>query len=497
MQTKEKNLSARPPIVVVMGHIDHGKSSLLDYIRKSNITGSEAGGITQHLGAYEIKHKGKEMTFLDTPGHEAFSQMRRRGAKVADIAILVISAVEGVQAQTVESLKAIREASIPFIVAINKIDRPEANPEKTKMGLADQGVFLEGFGGTVSSVNISAKSGSGVDDLLDLVSLTAEIAGLEGDENKEAEGVVIESDLDSRRGNSATLIPTAGTLNKGDVLLIDNIISPVRMIQNFLGESVESVSMSSPVKISGLAEIPKVGSTFRSFKNKKEAEIVKKQNEETNPKIAKGDGQDINESHVISLPMVIKADYQGSLEAISGELLKLEQPELKIKIIHSGVGNISENDIRLAAGAKEPLVIGFNVKIEKNALPLAERHNIKPLLFEIIYKATEYLAREIEIRAPKTADADKLLGKAKILKIFGKTKERQIVGGIVSEGLISLGKKVKIMRRENLIDDGKIVGLQQLKQKVKEVEKGAQFGAMIEARLSLAEDDVIEIYDSL
>ena len=498
MQTKKENLSERPPIVVVMGHIDHGKSSLLDYIRKSNITGAEAGGITQHLGAYEIEHKGKKITFLDTPGHEAFSKMRARGARVADIAVLVVSAVEGVQAQTVESLRAIKESSIPFIVAINKIDRPEANAQKTKMGMADQGVFLEGFGGTVSSVDISAKTGAGVEELLDLVTLTAELADLKGDREKEAGGVVIESDLDSRRGNAGTLMLTDGTLAKGHFLLIDNIISPVRMLRDFLGNDVEKVSFSSPVKVSGLSQVPRVGSVFRSFKKKKEAEAAITTNEKiSQPNDLRGLNENEGENPKLVLPMIVKADYQGSLEALTAQFLKLEKPELKIKIIRAGLGNINENDLRLASSAAEPLVIGFNVKFEKGTLDLADKYKITPQIFEIIYKAAEYLEDEIKKRLPRVIDEAKLLGKARVLKIFSKSKERQIVGGVVMEGVMLVGKEVRIIRRENLIDKGRIVQLQQLKQKVSQIEKGSQFGGMIEARIGIAEDDVLEIYDSL
>ncbi len=495
--TKEKNnLQERSPIIAVMGHIDHGKSTLLDYIRKSNTVDKEVGGITQHLGAYEVLHKTesgtqKKITFLDTPGHEAFSKMRSRGAEVADIVVLVVAADDGVKVQTLEAFKTIQEAEVPYIVAINKIDKPNANVEKVKIDLAAAGIYLEGFGGNVPFVPISAKTGEGVSDLLDVMLLVAELGELKTDPDKNAEGFVIESNLDPKKGGSATLILRDGSLKKGSFIVIGKNITPVRYMENSAGQNVNEVFAPSPVKVIGFKEIAQAGVKFQSAKTKKEAETLA---EESITNFSTQRDNSRFENARVVIPVVLKADVSGSLEAIEKELLKLETTDAKIKFIVKGVGNINENDIKTASGSQNPLIIGFNVKIDNTSKDLAEKLKLVPQIFNIIYDINPIIIKEIENRTPKI-EIEETIGRAKILKIFSKTRDRQVVGGSVLEGTIILGRKCKILRQSNEIGRGTIVDLQQQKLKTKEVIKGNQFGALIESKITIAADDTIEVFD--
>ncbi|MDO8493483.1 MAG: translation initiation factor IF-2 [bacterium] len=496
MTKKETNNQERSPIVAVMGHIDHGKSTLLDYIRKSSTVDKEAGGITQHLGAYEVVHKTeagaeKNITFLDTPGHEAFSKMRSRGAEVADIVILVVAADDGVKVQTLEALKTIEQAKVPYIVAINKIDKPNANVEKVKVDLAAAGVYLEGFGGNVPFAPISAKTGAGVSELLDVMLLIAEMGELKIDTTKDAEGFVIESNLDPKKGGSATIILRDGVLKKGTFLVIGKNITPVRYMENSMGQSVDEAQAPSPIKVIGFGEVVPAGAKFRSVGSKKEAEKLAKEAEQK--ELSKKDESRFENARVV-VPVVLKADVSGSLEAIEKELLKLETTEAKIKFIIKGVGNISENDIKTASGSLRPLIIGFNVKIDNTAKDMAENLNLTPRIFNIIYDISPIIVKEMKERTPKI-EVEETVGKAKILKIFSKTKDRQIVGGAVLEGSLMLGRKCKVLRQLNEIGRGTIVDLQQQKQKADEVVKGNQFGALIESKITIAIDDTIEVFD--
>lgn len=502
--TKEKNnLTERPPIVAVMGHIDHGKSTLLDFIRKTKTVEKEAGGITQHLGAYEVTHELKEksaqggpasswktITFLDTPGHEAFSKMRARGADVADIVVLVVAADDGVKPQTIEALKTIERAGVPYIVAINKIDKPNANVEKTKVDLAAAGVYLEGFGGSVPFVPISAFTGDGVGELLEVILLLAEVAELKKDNTQKATGYVIESNLDPRKGGSATLVIKDGTLRKGDLLVIGRNITGVRSIENFLGKQIEKAEASSPVKVVGFSEIVSAGEKFIATPDKKEAEKIALQYKETD---ASKDESRFENAKVI-VPVILKADVFGSLEAIEKELLKLETEEAKIKFVLRGVGNVSENDVKTAISSVNPLVIGFNVKVDKGARDIAEHFNINLQIFKIIYEITPIVKKEMEARTPKVL-VEEVSGTAKILKVFSKNRDKQIVGGIVLQGKIFSPAKFKLLRQKNTIDQGEIVELQQQKVRTKEVETGNQFGANVSCKNAIAEGDSIEVYE--
>jgi len=492
---------ARPPIVVIMGHIDHGKSSLLDYIRKTNIVAGEAGGITQHLSAYEVDHKTKEtstaerITFLDTPGHEAFSKMRARGAGVADIAILVVSAEDGVKEQTKEALRAIKEAGVPYIVAINKIDKPNADIERTKINLAENEIYLEGFGGDVPFVPISAKIGTGIPELLDMMLLVAEMENLEGDTSLPAEGIVVESHIDTKRGTSATLIITNGTLKKGMFILAEESLSPVRAIENFLGKQVPEATFSSPIQITGFDSLPAVGTTFRAYDNKKDAEKAQLEIREAHAKnpIAKAVRTIPLADDALVVPIVLKSDVAGTLEALEKELGKIERERIVIKIIAKGVGTIGENDAKLASGSDSAIILGFHTKVERGAQDIAERFGITIKTFDIIYKLSEWLIEELDRRTPKTMSED-IVGTAKILKTFSATKHKQVVGGKVLTGSLEVGAQVKIMRREVEIGRGKIEGLQSQKIAAKKVDEGNEFGMMVESKMEIAGGDVLEAF---
>jgi translation initiation factor IF-2 len=485
----------RSPVVVVMGHIDHGKSTLLDFIRKSNIVDKEAGGITQHLSAYEISHKDehgidKRITFLDTPGHESFSGMRARGAKTADIAILVVSAEDSVKQQTLEAWKTIEGSGIAPIVAINKIDRPGANVEKTKNDLTENGIYLEGYGGDIPYVAISAKEGTGVSDLLDVILLVAEMKELRGTQNKPAEGVVIEAHLDVKRGISASLVIKDGTLRSGMFVVADDAIATTRIFEDFLGAPIKEASFSSPIRITGFSKLPPAGSMFFAYEKKKEAEEAVQKNQDAQ-KSARNTpvAQDTKKR----IPLIIKTDVLGTREAIEKEIQKLELDEIGFKIIGSGVGAIAENDLKLASSDTESIVVGFNVKIDASARDINESLGITIQTFDVIYKLIDYLKTLIEERRPRH-EIPEVTGSAKILKCFSATKDKQVVGGKVVTGTISAHSQVRILRRDNEIGTGKIIELQVGKIKSKDVAEGNECGMMIETKTELAPGDVIESF---
>ncbi len=483
-----------------MGHIDHGKSSLLDYIRKTNIVEKESGGITQHLSAYEVVHAVKtgvadRITFLDTPGHQAFSKMRSRGAGVADIAILVVSAEDGVKEQTKEALRAILDAKIPYIVAINKIDKPNANIERTKQNLAENEIYLEGFGGDVPFVPISAKVGTGIPELLDMLLLVTEMENLTGDATLHASGVVAEAHIDTKRGTSATLIITNGTLKKGSFIVAEESMAPVRAIENFLGKQVSEASFSSPVKITGFDSLPPVGAEFRSYATKKEAEsaqmLLRESRAKEGAKVATRTIQLAPDALVV--PIVLKSDVGGTLEAIEKEIGKIERERVVIKIIAKGVGAIGENDAKLASGAPGSIIIGFHTKVERSAVDVAERFGVMIKTFDIIYELSTWLEAELDKRTPKVI-GEELVGTLKVLKTFSSTKHKQVIGGKVTVGHIELGAQIKIMRRETEIGRGKIVELQAQKIATKIAEEGSECGMMVEAKIEIVPGDMLEAF---
>ncbi len=480
----------RPPVVVIMGHIDHGKSTLLDYIRKSKITAGEAGGITQHLGAYEVIHKSsKKITFLDTPGHEAFCGIRTRGANVADVAVLVVSAEDGVKPQTLEALQCIKSAELPYIVAINKIDKPSANVEKTKQNLAENEIYLEEYGGDIPFVPISALTGEGIPELLDMILLVAEMEDLKANPNKPAEGSVIEANLDNKKGISATLLIKDGTIKTGMYIVIGNIFSPIRNIEDFQGKKIKEATFSSPVKILGFNEIPKVGALFVTYQTKKEAENMTKkiQNEKQMREI------DLNDDSKIIIPLIIKTDVAGSMEGVKHELNKIKLDRVAIKIIQEGIGDVTENDIKTADGMKNIITIGFNVSIDSKAQDLAERLGVHIEIFDVIYKINEYIEKIALGRTPKIK-TEEITGIAKIIRVFSKNKDKQILGGKVQSGTLEVGSEIKVLRRETEIAQGKIRELQSQKLRVSEIKEGFEFGTMIECKMEIMPGDKIEAF---
>lgn len=493
---KENIKINRPPVVVVMGHVDHGKSTLLDYIRKTNVVDGEVGGITQRISAYEVIHKDekgkdKKITFLDTPGHEAFSKMRERGAKIADIAILVVSAEDGVKPQTIEAWKSITDMKLPVIVAINKIDKPGANIEKTKIELAEKEIYLENFGGQTPCVEISAKTGTGIDQLLSLILIITDMEGWQYTENEPATGFVIEANLDSKRGLQASLVIKNGTLANGMTVVVGGSICSTRIIENFKGVPAKEATACSPVRIFGFDKMPQVGAEFLSFQNKKEA-LEFAQNFDSGKKTDKNLPAEDTGKKII--PVLLKADVAGSLEALEKEIANIKNDGAEFRIISRGVGPVSESDIKNIADGENAIVVGFNVKADRSAVETAEKRGITISFFDIIYKATEWLQVEMENRRPRVETVE-TTGRVKIIRAFSRTKERQILGGKVTEGSIYLNATIKIMRRDFEIGRGKVVNLEKGKVKTSVVEEGNEFGMMIESKIEIAPGDVIESFN--
>lgn len=483
----------RPPVICIMGHIDHGKSTLLDYIRKTNIVENEHGGITQHINAYEVEHETsngshRRITFIDTPGHAAFSGVRECGTAAADIAVLVVSAEDGVKPQTLEAYRCIENAGIPYVVAINKIDKPTANIEKTKISLAENGIYLEGYGGSISYVPISAKTGDGISELLDLLVLTGEVAGLSGTKDTLAEGVIIETKRDPKKGISATLVIKNGTIRSGQFVLSGKSFAPTRMIEDFRGKKITEATFSSPIQLIGWDSIPETGEMWRVYDNKKDLEKALGE-AQINKGMNTAQPETFGDKKVV--PIIIKADTVGSIEAVKKELSRLSHERIALRTVHASIGDVTESDVKYASGSSEALIVGFNVRVDSQAQALIERLGIHHALFNIIYKLTEWVDAELIARTPKII-VEESVGRAKILKFFSASRDRQIVGGKVIDRSITLGHRVKIVRRESVIGEGVIRELQQAKIKTDSVNEGFEFGAMIEAKLELAPGDVIE-----
>jgi translation initiation factor IF-2 len=495
---KQENLTARPPIVVVMGHIDHGKSTLLDYIRKANVVATEAGGITQHTAAYEAVHTDKEgkvsrITFIDTPGHAAFVELRSRGAQVADVAILVVSAEDGVKPQTLDALKSIVDSKIPYIVAINKIDKPNANIERTKQTLAENEIYIEEWGGKIPAVPISAKFGQGVEDLLEIVLLTAEMEELKADNSLPASGVVLEAHSHKTKGLSATLIIKNGTLKTGSYIVSEHAYAPVRVIEDFKGSKVDGATFSSPVCITGWTELPTIGAEFTTCNTKKEAEVLIEEfslNQKTRSSHAT---VSTNEDKAY-VPIIIKADVAGTLDAIVHEIKKLENERVGANIIYTGVGDITESDIRAASGKNNIVIVGFNVKIDTQATALRERENIEVKVFGIIYELGDYLKELFVNRTPKIS-SEEMKGQMKVLKYFSAMKDKQVIGARVVKGSIHVKEIVKIIRQDEEIGRGVIVELQHAKEKVSDIEEGKECGLCVESKTEIAPGDILESFE--
>ena len=500
-EDKAEDLVPRAPVVVVMGHVDHGKTSLLDYIRNAHVASGEAGGITQHIGAYQVQINGKPITFLDTPGHEAFTSMRARGAMVTDIAILVVAADDGIMPQTVESINHAKAAEIPIIVAINKMDKPEANPERIKQQLTEYGLVAEEWGGDTIICPISAKTGMGIDNLLEMVTLTAEVAELKANPNRAAQGTVIEARLDKGRGPVATLLVQNGTLHQGDIIIAGTAVGRVRAMVDDKGGRLTDAGPSVPVEITGLSEVPGAGNTFNAVADERLArELVEQRKEEAKAKanapIQKVSLEDlfsqIQAGEVKDLNIIVKADVQGSAEAVKSSLEKLSNDEVRVRVIHSGVGAISESDVMLAATSKA-IIVGFNVRPDAAARDSAARSNVDMRMYRVIYDAINEVEAAIKgMLAPKFKEVD--LGRAEVRNVFRITGVGMVAGCYVLDGKMQRGAQMRLLRDNIVIYDGAIASLQRFKDSVKEVAQGYECGITFEKFQDIKVGDVIEAF---
>ena len=500
-EDREEDLKPRPPVVTVMGHVDHGKTSLLDAIRNTRVTSSEAGGITQHIGASEVSINGQKIVFLDTPGHEAFTSMRARGAQVTDIAILVVAADDGIMPQTIEAINHANAAGVPLIVAINKIDTPGANPEKVKKELADEGLLVEDWGGNVISVEVSAKKNQNIDTLLEMVLLVAEMEELRANPNKRAVGTVIEAQLDKARGPVATVLVQGGTLKVGDPIVAGIASGKVRAMINSKGKRVKHAGPSTAVEILGLSEVPQGGDQFVAVPTDKIARNISEkrqliQREEmlkSSQRMSLDDFfNQMNEGQVKDLNVVIKADVQGSVQAVKQSLEKLSNEEVGVNVIHGGVGAINESDVLLAA-ASNAIIIGFNVRPVSGAESLADKENVDIRTYTIIYKAIEDIQAAMSgLLDPELKDED--TGKAEIREVYKISGVGSVAGCYVTSGKIFRNSKVRIVRDGIIIQECEILALKRFKDDVKEVNSGFECGMSFVNYNDIKVGDVIEAY---
>ena len=496
-----EELQERPPVVTIMGHVDHGKTTLLDSIRDTKVTAGEAGGITQHIGAYQVETNGKKVTFLDTPGHAAFTTMRARGAQVTDITILVVAADDGVMPQTKEAISHAKAAGVPIIVAVNKVDKEAANPDKVMQELTEYQLVPEAWGGETIFVNVSAINGTGIDELLEMILLVAEVEELKANPDKLAVGSVVEAQLDKGRGPVATLLVQAGTLNVGDPLVVGNTFGRVRALVNDLGRRVKSVGPSTPVEITGLNDVPLAGDQFQAFKDEKKARQIgearnarhRDENRTETSRVSLDDlFNQIQQGEVKDINIIIKGDVQGSVEAMRGSLEKIEVEGVKVNIIHTGVGAIAESDIILAS-ASNAIVIGFNVRPDVNAKRTAEVEKVDIRLHRVIYNAID----EIELAMKGMLDPEyeeKIIGQVEIRTTFKVSKIGMIAGSYVTDGKISRNSTVRLIRDGIVIYEGAINALKRFKDDVKEVAAGYECGITLENFNDIKEGDLIEAY---
>ena len=498
----ESTMVSRPPVVCVMGHVDHGKTSLLDAIRKTNVTRGEAGGITQHIGAYVVDINGQKITFLDTPGHEAFTAMRMRGANSTDIAVLVVAADDGVMPQTVEAISHAKAAGVEIIVAINKIDKPSANIERVKQELSEYELIPEDWGGTTPFVPVSAKTGEGIDDLLEMILLTAEVSELKANPNRAARGLVIEAQLDKGKGPVATILVQKGTLHVGDFIAAGACNGKVRAMMDDKGRRVKQAGPSTPVEILGLGDVPNAGEVLMSFENDKEAKnfaaafVSENKNrllEETKGKLSLDNLFDqIQASDLKELPIIVKADVQGSVEAVKQSLVKLSNEEVVVRVIHGGVGAVNESDVSLAA-TSNAIIIGFNVRPDTTAKQLAEQEGVDLRLYRVIYQAIE----DVEAAMKGMLDPvfeEKVIGHAEVRQLFKASGVGTIAGSYVLDGTFQRGCKVRITRGEEQIYEGELASLKRFKDDVKEVRAGYECGLVFQDFNDVKEEDKVEAY---
>ncbi|MFA6190410.1 MAG: translation initiation factor IF-2 [Candidatus Staskawiczbacteria bacterium] len=492
-QPKNKeNLQSRPPVVVVLGHVDHGKSSLLEAIRDFKITAKESGGITQHIGAYEVEDKGHKITFIDTPGHEAFSAMRARGAEVADIALLVVDAAQSVQPQTKEAIMAIKRAEIPMIVVLNKIDLPNANPQKIIGELSKIDVLVESFGGKIPSVEVSAKEKTGIDELLEVILLVAELQELKAEIDVPAQGLIIESYMDGKKGPIATAIVTKGILRDKDIIATDLAMAKVKHLEDFKWLPIKEAHPSQPVIILGFESVPAVGEKFKSYKTAEEALAnIKKEA----PKREIGQTVLDNDPNKKVLNIIVKGDVFGSLEAVEAMLKSLPQDKVILRILKSEVGDISESDAKLAEMSKS-IIIGFRVKISPTVVQFMKNDTEKKLrikTFSVIYELIQDVRNSLE----KTLEAEIVrtdVGKLRTILVFWGEKNRQIVGGKITEGEFKKGLKLEVMRESIKVGSGRIINLQRDKKDIDKLRKGDEAGILFEGNIKIEKGDIIVAY---
>ena len=501
-QDKDEDLVPRAPVVVVMGHVDHGKTSLLDYIRNAHVASGEAGGITQHIGAYQVDIHGKPITFLDTPGHEAFTSMRARGAMVTDIAILVVAAEDGIMPQTVESINHAKAAGIPIIVAINKMDKPEANPERIKQQLTEYGLVCEEWGGDTIVCPISAKTGMGVDNLLEMLTLTAEVGELKANPNRAAQGTVIEARLDKGRGPVATLLVQNGTLHQGDIIIAGTSVGRVRAMVSDKGQRITEAGPSVPVEITGLSEAPSAGATFNAVADEKLArELVEQRKAEekakANAPVTKVSLEDlfsqIQAGEMKNLNLIVKADVQGSVEAVKASLEKLSNEEVRVRVIHGGVGAINESDVMLAS-TSQAIIVGFNVRPDAAARESAARANVDMRMYRVIYDAINEIEAAMKgMLAPKFREV--LLGHAEVRQTYKVSGVGTVAGCYVQDGKLQRKDcQVRLVRDGIVIHEGVLASLQRFKDSVKEVQAGYECGLSIEKFNDIKEGDIVEAF---
>ena len=502
-EDKEEDLRPRAPVVVVMGHVDHGKTSLLDYIRSSDVASGEAGGITQHIGAYQVSVKGQPITFLDTPGHEAFTAMRARGAMITDVAILVVAADDGIMPQTVESINHAKAAGIPIIVAINKMDKPEANPERIKQQLTEYELVPEEWGGETIICPISAKTGMGVDSLLEMVLLTAEMQELRANPDRSAHGAVIEARLDKGRGPVATLLVQNGTLHQGDVIIAGTAVGRVRAMTNARGQKLMEAGPSVPVEIIGMGEVPGAGDDFHAVADERMArELVEQRKQENKDRLNGPVGQkvtledlfsQIQQGEIKDLNIIVKADVQGSAEAVKSSLEKLSNEEVRVRVIHCAVGAINESDVMLA-GTSGAIIVGFNVRPDNNARDSAARMNVDMRMYRVIYDCIEEIESAMKgMLAPKYKEV--LLGHAEVREVYKITGAGMIAGCYVTDGRVARNAQIRLLRDNIVIHEGVLASLKRFKDDQKEVAQGYECGIGIEKYSDIKVGDVIECFN--
>ena len=501
-EENEEDLQPRPPVVCVMGHVDHGKTSILDAIRKTSVTSGEAGGITQHIGAYVVEVSGQKITFLDTPGHEAFTAMRLRGAQSTDIAILVVAADDGVMPQTIEAINHAKAAEIDIIVAINKIDKPSANIDRVKQELTEYGLIAEDWGGTTIMVPVSAHTGEGLQDLLDMILLDAEVKELKANPNRKGRGLILEAQLDKGRGPVATVLVQKGTLNVGDNVTVGTAFGKIRAMIDDKGRRVKKAGPSTPVEILGLNEVPQAGEVFIATDTEKEARTMaetfiatkrEKMLADTKSKLSlDGLFDQIQAGQIKDLNIIVKADVQGSVEAVKQSLAKLSNDEVAVKVIHGGVGAINESDVTLAS-ASNAIIIGFNVRPDNQAKIIAEQEKVDLRLYRVIYNAIEDIEAAMKGMLEPTFE-EKIIGHAEVRQTYKVSGVGTIIGGYVQDGKIVRNCKVRLLRDNVVIHEGDLASLKRFKDDVKEVNSGYECGMSFEKYNDIKEGDQIEAF---